>query len=246
MADLTVAAAVTQALYYGYRLTKELYDEYLKHSTVVFDNEKISFEFYLIMRFKRGFQPKIVELEDRLRKYLAELNFDPKTNIIELQRDKTEYELIAFYWMYTQQIPDIDMLDDEEEIEEEDIMGENFVNDLTLCLIPKIADLKWEYKGKALFIAKDVLEEIGKKIQENFNVLPWSIKLNIRSGNKLVLKKLLKKIEDNVGGTSARYSEPEENIDEECVVNVWDVDAAFIESLTEVLFKKSILNRLRG
>lgn len=243
---ITTAAASIQALYYGYKLTKDLYEEYLKQSTVVFDDEKISLEFLLVVRFKRGFQPKIVEVEDKIRRYLSELNFDPRTNIIKIKRNNVEYELITFYWMYTQQIPDFDTLDEEEEIEEEDIMNENFVNDLTLCLIPKIANLDKEHKGKVLFIAKDILEEIGRKIQENFNILPWSVKLNIRSNNKLVLKKLLKEIEDKIESTSARHSEPEENIEGEVVVSVWNLDAAYIEALNKVVFKKkSILDRLR-
>jgi len=234
-----------QMLYYGYKLTKELYDEYLRHSTVVFDKEKISFEFYLVVRFKKGFQPKVTELENKLRKYLAEFKFYPRTNIIRIKRNDMEYELIVFYWMYTQQIPDFDTLDEEEEIEEEDIMNENFVNDLTLCLIPKIADLDKEHKGKVLFIAKNILDEIGRKIQENFNILPWSVKLNIRSNNKLVLKKLLKEIEDKIESTSAQHSEPEENIDGEVMVNVWNLDAAYIEALNKVIFRKKFLDRLR-
>ena len=247
MVDLGTIAQATQALYYGYKLSKELYDEYLNDSTVIFENEKISFEFNIIIRFKRGFQPKIVDVENKLRRYLSELNFDPRTNIIKIKRNNVEYELIVFYWMYTQQIPDFDALDEEEEIEEDEIINENFVNDLTLCLIPKIVNLDKEHKGKVLFIAKDILEEIGRKIQENFNILPWTIKLNIKSNSKLVLKKLLKEIEDKIEGTSAQHSEPEENIEGEVVVSVWNLDAAYIDALNKVVFKKkSILNRLIG
>ena len=146
--------------------------------------------------------------------------------------------------MYIQRIPDLDELD--EEVEEEDIIDENFVNDLTVYLIPKLSNFDNEQKGKALFVAKDTLEEIGKKIQENFYVLPWSVKLNIKSNNKRILKKLLKEIESKIEITSSRPSEPEENIEGEVVVNIWDVDAAYIETLNKVMFKKkSILNRLR-
>jgi len=246
MVDMVTVAQATQALYYGYKLTKELYEEYLRDSSVVFDNEKISFEFLLVIRFKKVFQPKIVELESKLRKYLSELNFDPRTNIIKIKRNNVEYEFIAFYWMYTQRIPDFDTLDEEEDIEEDEIMNENFVDNLTLCLIPKITNLDKAHKGRVSFIAKDILEEIGRKIQENFNILSWSVKLNIRSNNKLVLKKLLKEIEDKIESTSARHSEPEENIEGDIVVSVWDLDAAYIEALNKVVFrKKSILDRLK-
>jgi len=245
MVDLVTVAQTTQALYYGYKLTKELYDEYIKSSTVIFSGEKISLEFYLVIKFKREFQPTITELEDKLRKCITELNFDPRSNIIKIKRETREFEYILLYWMYVQQIPDIEMLYEEEEVDEEDIINGNLANDITLCLIPKISEIERELKGEALLLARNVLEEIGEKIQQNFNVLPWSIKLNILSNSKLVLKKLLIEIEKKMTMTSARYTEPEENIDGECVVNVWDVDAAFIESLAKVLFKKSILNRLR-
>lgn len=142
--------------------------------------------------------------------------------------------------MYVEQVPDIDMLmEDYTELEEEDIFAKNVANDLTVCLIPKISELEQDLRGEALLRAKEVLEELGEKIQQNFNVEPWNVKLNIKSRNINTIKKLTDKIEKELKMTSARYNDPEENIDGEVILSIRDVDAAFIEALSRVLFKKS-------
>lgn len=227
-----------EGLYYGYKLGKDIMEEFKKNSTLP-TNKRISTQLSLVVKFKPEFLPKFKDVEKMVFGLLKKHEFIYNKGIIKININGKTIECAIEYNMTINPILSFEEM--EREIEE--LYGLSVVDDFTLKMIPKLQGLTEKETLKTLSKVYLTINEFSKKFIEKFNVKKSTVWMKLHFDDTEKAKDFYNRLVDKLKGQSSesKLLRPEKLADRTAVIEIRDVDLILIQ----YLFSRNFLEKIK-
>jgi len=230
-----------EQLYYGYKLAKDIREEFKKGSML--PTNKASTYFSLVVKFKPQFLPKFKDIEKMVFSLLKKYEFSNNKGIIKININGKTIECAIEYNITINPILPFEEM--EREIEE--LYESSVVDDFTLKMIPKLQGLTEEETLKTLSRVYLTISEFSKKFIEKFNVEKTTIWMKLCFDDAEEAKDFYNRLKDKLKGqlSESKPLSPEKLADGTVVIEIRDVDLILIQCLFSRNFLEKIKTMLR-
>lgn len=251
--DVDTFVQVMQGAYYGYKLGKEILEDFKRSSKLPLEKD-IHVTFALVTIFKERLWPRSKDVEDEIIKVLRRYNFNKSKGTITLEiagkkiQCAVEYQITINFLLP----PDEDLFEGElspchglleEDYEDiaEEIYDLAIATDLTVFIIPDLRTLSKEESKIAMKEILSIMENLKSKLQEKFAVKKSIIRLKLQFDDEKTAQEVYMKLKETIRSkniiTLANIPEPSRTM-ETVEINIRNADAGVIEALFSMKFRR--------